>query len=57
MVFNKKQEIKSITVLKMEVPCCNGLLEIVKSAFRSSNKLIPWRVVTISKEGNIVEEC
>ncbi len=53
----KQHEIKSIAVLKMDVPCCGGLLETIKSALRSSGKLIPWHVVTISKDGNIVEEC
>lgn len=52
-----QHEIKSITVLKMEVPCCGGLLEMVKTALRSSGRLIPWRVITISGEGKIVEEC
>lgn len=49
-------EIKSITLLKMEVPCCGRLLEIVKSALRHSGKLLPWRVMTISIEGMISEE-
>lgn len=49
-------EIKSLAVLKMEVPCCRGLLEMVKSALRSSGKLIPWSVVTLSREGEIVPE-
>lgn len=52
----KQHELKSITVLKMEVPCCNGLLEMVKSALHSSGKPIPWSVVTVSTDGNIVEE-
>lgn len=53
----EQNQIKSITVLKMEVPCCGGLLEMVKSALRNSGKLIPWHVVTIARDGNIVEEC
>lgn len=53
----KQHEIKSITVLKMDVFCCSGLIEIVKSAFRTSDKLVPWRVVTISKDGAIIAEC
>lgn len=51
-----QHEIKSIVVLKMAVLCCSGLLEAVKTALRRSGKLIPWRVVTISKDGNITEE-
>lgn len=53
----KRHKIKSITVLKMDVPCCGGLLGMVKSALRNSGKLIPWHVITISKDGNIIEEC
>lgn len=50
-------EIKSITVLRMEVPCCGGLVQMVKSALRSSGQMIPWHVVTISTDGSIVDEC
>lgn len=52
----RRNEIKSITVLKMEVPCCNGLVHAVKKALIDSGKLIPWRVVTISTDGMIMEE-
>ncbi|MDP2857124.1 MAG: 4Fe-4S binding protein [Bacillota bacterium] len=48
--------IKSITVLRMEVPCCGGLVSMVKHALVSSGKMIPWRVVVISAEGEILEE-
>ena len=51
----EQNEIRSITVLKMEVPCCSRLLEMVKSALRSSGKLIPWHVVTILRDGQILE--
>jgi len=51
-----QHKIKGIVLLKMEVPCCGGLLEAVKTALRRSGKLIPWHVVTISKEGKIIEE-
>ncbi|MGB4504081.1 MAG: hypothetical protein WBI44_04215 [Syntrophaceticus sp.] len=46
----KAHEIKSITVLRMEVPCCGGLVNAVKKALVDSNTMIPWRVVTISTE-------
>lgn len=45
--------IKSITVLRMEVPCCGGLVNAVKNAMLSSGRLIPWNVITISIDGNI----
>jgi len=51
-----QHEIKSVTVLKMEVPCCSGILKAVKNAFSKSGKMIPWNVVTISTNGNIIEE-
>lgn len=52
----KSHEIKSITVLRMEVPCCGGMVNAVKKALRGSEKMIPWQVVTISTDGNIIEE-
>lgn len=48
-------EIRSITVLRMEVPCCGGLVNAVKSAMMKSGKMIPWNVVTITIDGNIAE--
>lgn len=52
----KAHEIKSITVIKMEVPCCEGLLRAVKRALLASEKMIPWQVVTISTGGEIVQD-
>ncbi len=48
-------DIKSVTVVRMEVPCCGGIENAVKRALMASGKFIPWRVVTISTDGNIVE--
>ncbi|MBQ9956660.1 MAG: 4Fe-4S binding protein [Ruminococcus sp.] len=48
-------EIKSVTVVRMEVPCCGGIENAVKRALQASGKFIPWRVVTISTDGRIVE--
>ncbi len=48
-------EIKSITVLRMEVPCCGGIVTAVKNALMQSGTMIPWQVVTISTDGNILE--
>lgn len=48
-------DIKSITIVKMEVPCCNGLAFAVKKALQESGKLIPWHIVTISVDGTIIE--
>lgn len=52
----KAHEIRSITVLRMEVPCCGGLVNAVRQALVSSGKMIPWRVVTISTDGRILED-
>ena len=49
-------EIKSVTVLRMEVPCCGGIASAVQRALQASGKMIPWQVVTISTEGQILED-
>ncbi|MBE6606812.1 MAG: 4Fe-4S dicluster domain-containing protein [Ruminococcaceae bacterium] len=48
-------DIKSVTVVRMEVPCCGGIEHAVKQALQASGKFIPWRVVTISTDGRIVD--
>ena len=48
-------DIKSVTVVRMEVPCCGGIENAVKKALIDSGKFIPWQVVTISTDGRIVE--
>lgn len=52
----KRHEIRSITVLKMEVPCCGGMVHAVKKALIGSEKMISWNVITISTDGTIIEE-
>lgn len=47
--------IKSVTVVRMEVPCCGGIENAVKTALQNSGKMIPWQVVTISTDGKILE--
>ena len=51
----KQNNIKSVTVVRMEVPCCGGIENAVKTALKNSEKMIPWQVVTISTNGNILE--
>lgn len=48
-------DIKSVTVVRMEVPCCGGLENAVKRALQASGKFIPWQVATISTGGEILE--
>ena len=46
-------DIKSVTIVRMEVPCCGGLELAAKKALQASGKLIPWQVVTITVDGTI----
>jgi ferredoxin len=46
--------IKSISVIRMEVPCCGGIENAVKMAFKNSGKIIPWQIITISADGKIL---
>ena len=51
----RNNNIKSVTVARMEVPCCGGLEHAAKTALQSSGKFIPWQVVTISTDGRILD--
>lgn len=51
----KNNTIKSVTVVRMEVPCCGGMEHAVVNALRNSGKMIPWQKVTISSDGRILE--
>lgn len=51
----KNNDIRSVTVVRMEVPCCGGLSFAVGKALRESGKDLPCRVVTVSTDGRIVE--
>ena len=51
----KNNDIKSVTVVRMEVPCCGGIENAVKKALQDSGKFIPWQVVTISVDGRILD--
>ncbi len=47
-------DIQSVTILRMEVPCCGGLEHAAKQALQNSGKFIPWQVVTFSIDGRIM---
>ena len=49
----KNNNIESVTVVRMEVPCCGGIENAVKKALQASGKFIPWRVITVSVDGKI----
>ena len=51
----RDNDIQSVTVVRMEVPCCGGLEQAVKTALKESGKFIPWQVVTLSVDGTILE--
>lgn len=51
----ENNDIKSVTVVRMEVPCCGGLEAAVKTALQRSGKMIPWQVVVISTDGQILD--
>ena len=51
----RTNDIKSVTVVRMEVPCCGGLEHAAVTALKNSGKFIPWQVVTISIDGRILD--
>ena len=51
----QNNNIQSVTIVRMEVPCCGGLEMAVKNALQNSGKFIPWQVVTISIDGKIID--
>lgn len=50
----KNNNIKSLTVVRMEVPCCGGLEQAAVTALKNSGKFIPWQIYTISTDGRIL---
>lgn len=51
----KQNDIQSVTVVRMEVPCCGGIEMATKTALQNSGKFIPWQIVTISTDGRILD--
>ena len=51
----RSNDIKSVTVVRMEVPCCGGLEHAAKTALQQSGKFLPWQVVTISTGGRLLD--
>ena len=51
----RENDIKSVTIVRMEVPCCGGLESAAKKALQTSGKFIPWQVVTLSLDGKIID--
>ena len=51
----RNNDIRSVTVARMEVPCCGGIEQAVRTALQNSGKLLPWQVVTLSTDGKILD--
>lgn len=51
----KNNNIQSVLVLKMEVPCCGGIVHAAKNALINSGKYLPWSVVTVTTDGQLIE--
>jgi len=51
----RANDIRSVTVVRMEVPCCGGLEAAAKKALQASGKFIPWQVVTLSLDGRVLD--
>lgn len=51
----RDNDIKSVTIVRMEVPCCGGLQRAAENALKASGKFIPWQVVTISRDGRVID--
>lgn len=51
----KQNDIKSVTIVRMEVPCCGGLQRAAENALKASGKFLPWQVVVISRDGKILD--
>lgn len=52
----RQNNIKSVTIARMEVPCCGGLQIAAEKALRDSGKFIPWQVVTVNTDGTLQGE-
>ena len=52
----RQNNIKSVTIVRMEVPCCGGIQMAAQNALQASGKFIPWQVVVIGTDGRILED-
>ena len=51
----RRNDIRELTVVRMDVPCCGGIQRAAETALRQSGKFIPWQVVTLGRDGNILD--
>lgn len=52
----RTHDIKNVTVVRMEVPCCAGIVEMVRQGLIASGKMLPWQAVTVSCDGEIADD-
>ncbi len=52
----KLNDIKSVSVLRMSVPCCGGIVQMVKQAMINSGKMLPWNVTVVTPDGELIEQ-
>ncbi len=52
----QQNDIRSLTIVRMEVPCCGGIQMAAQNALKASGKFIPWQVVVIGTDGQILEK-
>lgn len=52
----QRNDIRSLTIVRMQVPCCGGLEHAAVTALRSAGKMIPWQTVTLTADGHILDE-
>ena len=51
----RDNDVRSVTIVRMEVPCCGGLQYAAETALKQSGRFIPWQVVTVSRDGQIID--
>lgn len=51
----QNNNINSVKILRMEVPCCGGIVTAVKTALMQSGKMIPWSIVVIGTNGELLQ--
>ena len=51
----RRNDIREMTVVRMDVPCCGGIQRAAETALRQSGRFIPWQVVTLGRDGNILD--
>ena len=52
----RRNDIRELTIVRMDVPCCGGIQRAAETSLRQSGKFIPWQVVTLGRDGNILDE-